>query len=113
MWLYKCLQTVEEKDWQDIFLCYDNMCNLNALKAFLADIPAESPYHFMWTRITKVIDGLHIKNHVREDCKILYNPEKFRICFPEKTHAKTMVAEQAFSWLTKYKKQLCAMNKQN
>lgn len=112
-WLYQRLQSVNGNDWNDIFLCYDNICNLCALKAFQADIPAEPPYNEMWKKITKIIDGLHIHNHTREECKVLYAPERFHERFPEKTSANTMVAEQTFSWLTKYKKQLCAMNKQN
>jgi hypothetical protein len=112
-WLYQRLQTVPEEDWKDIFLCYDNICDLNALKAFQADLPVESPYDKMWKKISKIIDGLHIQNHIRDDCRTLYNPAKFHDRFPQKTSANTMVAEQTFSWLTKYKKQMCAMNKPN
>jgi hypothetical protein len=112
-WLYHRLQEVDERHWNDIFLSYDNMCNLNALKAFQIDLPAEKPYNMMWKRITKLIDGLHIRNHVRDDCRILYDPNKFKERFPEKLFANTMVAEQTFSWLGKYKKQMCAMNKHN
>jgi hypothetical protein len=112
-WLYHRLQPVDEEDWGEIFVCYDNMCNLNALKAFREDIPIDEPYNRMWKGVSKIIDGLHIKNHVRDDCKIVYNPAIFRERFPEKTSTNTMVAEQTFSKLSKYKKQLNAMTKPN
>ena len=90
-------------------------CNLDRLKAFREPVPKvvlPKDYESMWPKIRKVIDGLHLKNHSREECKIKYNPELFAQAHPEVKHADTMAAEQQFSWLSKYRKQTNSMTKE-
>ncbi len=53
------------------------------------------------------IDGLHIRNH-KGDCAEKYSHERLRKQYPL---ANTMVAEQTFVWLNRYKKILAAMPK--
>ena len=47
-----------------------------------------------------VKDTLHISNHKQEACHTLYNPENIRDELP---HANTMIAEQTFALLSRYK----------
>ena len=56
----------------------------------------------------KIIDSLHIKNHVDENCKKLYNPDKLK---EEHPTFNTMSCEQTFVWLSRYKKILCSIPK--
>lgn len=44
-------------------------------------------------------------------CRTLYNPEKFTELFEGAYVKNTMAAEQTFSWLVKYKKQLNSMSR--
>ena len=89
-----------------------NFCNLKAINESLAGIFPE-PYASMWTKIQKIIDELHLANHKRASCKVDYNPERFRLQHPQALEANTMAAEQSFSWLTRYKKQIDSMSKRN
>ena len=52
--------------------------------------------------------ALHLVNHKRPSCKVLYNPEKVRDTVPE---ANFMVAEETFTWLSRYKKILNSMKR--
>ncbi len=56
----------------------------------------------------QVIDPLHIKNHVNPICKQLYNPKKATDVLPK---CNLMIAEQTFSWLSRFKKILNSMPK--
>lgn len=31
----------------------------------------------MWTKISKIVDGWHIRNHKDARCKVIYNPHRF------------------------------------
>ena len=46
------------------------------------------------------IDSLHIVNHKQELCHQIYNPELLKSELPD---ANTMIAEQTFTWLSRYK----------
>ena len=50
----------------------------------------------VWTKIDKVIDPLHVKNHKRPECKVVYAPAKVKVKYPE---ANLMIAEQTFAWM--------------
>lgn len=80
-------------------LCYDNMCQLDSLKASKEDLPFPPPLNTMWRDIQKIIDRLHLQNHKQDKCKELYNPDKV---LPEGYN--TMVAEQTFAWFSRFKK---------
>ena len=98
--------------------CYSMLlsrCNFDRLKALRQPLSPPFPTDFQtaWHDTTPIIDDLHLKNHKRASCALKYNPSKFHEANPEATSANTMVAEQTFSWLAKYKKQINAMNKKN
>ena len=92
-----------------------NRCNLDRLKATKEPLPGEFDPHFqgMWSAVSKIIDGLHLQNHRRDDCKLKYNPDHFAESHPGVAHADTMAAEQQFSRLGKYRKQMNSMTKEN
>ena len=46
------------------------------------------------------IDSLHIANHKQELCHQIYSPELLKSELPD---ANTMIAEQTFTWLSRYK----------
>ncbi len=94
-----------ESRLQDYVLAYDNMCGLDRLKAAKEDLPLPPPFDKLWQRITKIIDRLHIRNHKDEMCHRLYNPDSV---LDEKKN--TMAGEQAFSWLSKFKKMINSMS---
>ena len=88
---------------------------MDRLKAFKESVPEvilPKEYANMWWKIRKIIDGLHLKNHRREDCKARYNPKQFGKVQPNVEHADTMAAEQQFSWLSKFRKQMNSMTKE-
>lgn len=62
----------------------------------------------MWQDIQKIIDSLHIKNHIDEQCKEMYSPKKLKEDHPD---YNTMVCEQTFAWMSRYKKIVCSMPK--
>ena len=55
-----------------------------------------------------MIDPLHISNHKNPKCHDLYNPKKATDSIPD---CNLMIAEQTFSWLSRYKKILNSMPK--
>ena len=61
----------------------------------------------------KIIDGLHIVNHKNPACRRDYNPDLFYKRFGEEEYKNTMVAEQTFSSVVKFKKQANSMTKEN
>ena len=93
----------------------NHRCNFDRLKALQEPLPAIFPaeYKGMWAAVGKIIDGLHLSNHKMESCKSNYNPELFSSVHPNVKHADTMAAEQQFSWLGKFKKQINSMTKPN
>ena len=86
------------------------MCKLDGLKAAKESLPLPAPFNEMWHRVTKIIDRLHFKNHKDLRCRDSYNPDK---AFTKESHPKydTMICEQTFSWASRFKKIICAMNK--
>ena len=94
--LYCIFQVIPNPDdWDKFVLSYDNMCHIDCLDL----LPA--PFDEMWLKIKKVIDPLHLKNHIQPDCKVLFNPESVRTLYPT---ANFMQCEQTFAWLGRYKK---------
>lgn len=105
------MNTIKDKpqeSWGNIILCYDNMCHLDGLKAAKEPLPLPPPYNQMWIDIQKIIDSLHIRNHVDQKCKEKYAPDKVK---KENPSFNTMAAEQTFVWASRFKKILAAMSK--
>ena len=111
-WLYCRLRDVPKSEWKDLFLAYDNMCNLNRLLAARQPLPLPEPYSSMWQDISKIIDDLHISNHKNPECRRLYGPQLFDERFGTRFKKNTMAAEQTFSWLVRFKKQANSMPKE-
>ncbi len=110
-WLYQRLQNVPENEWSDLFVAYDNMCQLNRLR--VANNPLQlGPYDAMWQKVTKIIDGLHLSNHKNPTCNEKYNPDRVIVRFGEDVTRNRHAAGPTFSWLTKFTKQLNSMPKE-
>ena len=45
---------VPEDKWQSIIVSYDNMCQLDGMKAAKAPLPLPPPYNEMWLKVQKV-----------------------------------------------------------
>ena len=108
-WLFNVLKTMPNNKWKEIVVCYDNiLCHLDALKVAQQDLPLNAPFDKMWKSITKIIDSLHIKNHVDPKCLEKYHLKKVKDEHPE---LNLMFAEQVFCWLSRYKRIASSMNK--
>ncbi len=94
--------------WKEITLSYDNMCHLDNLVVAKEDLPLPGDLKYIWRDINKIIDTLHIKNHVDKRCQEKYSPDSLKTENPD---YNTMVCEQTFSWLSRYKRIVCAMPK--
>lgn len=106
--LLERLKDVPESEYENFILSYDNMCNLCRLKASQKPLPLPQPYNQMWLKISKIIDSLHIRNHKNPQCMEKYSPEPWKEKFPG---LNTPVAEQTFTWSSRFKKIMCAMPK--
>ena len=108
--LYNTLKDIPPEQWEKVMISYDNMGNLDRLKAARGKLPLPSPYDGLWCKVTKVIESLHIRNHKREDCKKSFE-KKLQELKKKNPDFNTMAAEQVFAWLGRFKKILCAMDK--
>ena len=107
-WLFHVLKNVPESEWGQTVLAYDNMCHLDGLKAAQENLPLPPPFHTMWKKVDKIIDSLHIRNHIDPKCQEIYHPKRVKEKNP---HFNLMCAEQTFAWLSRYKRICSAMNK--
>ena len=82
-----------EEEWDDFFLAYDNMCNLDRLKAVQKPLLLPPPFKNIWLKINKVIDRLHIRNHKRPESKTKYSSDLLKERIPG---LNTPVAEKTF-----------------
>ncbi|XP_052089781.1 uncharacterized protein LOC127726445 [Mytilus californianus] len=87
-----------EARMESLILAYDNMCHLDCIKAAKEDLPFPAPLNKLWKTIKKVVDRLHLQNHKDARCKVTYDPSTI----PESYN--TMIAEQTFSWFSRFKK---------
>ena len=106
-WLVAAFGGRSREDRKDIIVSYDNMCHLNNLKVARRPLPLPGDLQYIWLDVKKIIDSLHIKNHRDPRCQ-QYAPDAV---LPENSNLNTMVCEQTFAWLSRYKKILCAMPK--
>lgn len=107
-WLLTLANVLDINDLNDIILAYDNMCNLQKLHVAQKPLPFEPPYNTLWLKINKIIDVFHFPNHVSPACKELYSPAQMKLDNPS---FNTQVGEQTFTWISRFKHILCAMNK--
>ncbi|XP_055352820.1 uncharacterized protein LOC129598789 [Paramacrobiotus metropolitanus] len=111
-WMYLVLQGVPVEKWGEIFIAYDNMCNLDKIRATKVLLPLPYPYNSLWINgMTKVIDGFHLSNHKSGDCHTKYNPEHIKQIHPNLETSNTQACEQTFSWLGAFQYALFQMPK--
>ena len=95
------LPDVPVSDWSSVVLNYDNICNVDRLLMMRKPIPLSGHMSTFWSRITKVINNVHLGNHKRAECQESYNPEKIKNILPD---ANLMICEETYSWCGRYKK---------
>ncbi len=84
------------------------MCHLDKLKVARSPLPFQPPYDRLWFNVTKIIDVFHFQNHIDPTCKERYSPADVKASNP---NFNTQAGEQTFSWLSRFKHIICAMNK--
>ena len=70
------------EDWRNFFLVYDNMCHIAELKLLQQPLALPEPFDKMWDKekgVRTKIDPLHIQNHTRPECKVLYDPADVKV----------------------------------
>ena len=92
------------KAMSSVCLSYDNMCHMDGLNIAKEDLPLPKPFNKAWKLVSKVIDRLHLRNHVDKKCHELYNPDDK---IPK--NFNTMACEQTFIWASRFKKVICAL----
>jgi len=95
--------SVPVSEWKKIFVIYDNVCNLNRIRAAQQPLPLPSPYDRVWMEVSKVLDVFHLANHTREECLTVYHPRNIKIAHPTLKKRNTEIAEQTFAWLVRFK----------
>ena len=79
-----------QEEIRQFYLSYDHMCAIDSLKLLRKPLPFEPPEDRLWLDSNHLIDPLHLKNHRKEKCHELYNPEKLKNHLPD---ANLMCAE--------------------
>ena len=64
-------------------------------------LPLPGPMADFWSKITKVIDNVHLGNHKRPACKEDYHPNQVKDKIPD---ANLMICEETYAWAGRYKK---------
>ena len=91
-----------------VLISYDNICNLSRMHLWREPLPIRN-FANLWTEnLGKIIDNLHLHNHVRKSCHTDFNPKILKAELP---NANTMICEQTFAWLGRYKKILNVLPK--
>ena len=107
-YLYLRLKDTSPTKWSEFTLSYDDMCNVGKMLIARQKLPLEAPYDRLWLEVNKVIDLLHIRNHIDLKCKEILNPNKLKQLYPQ---LNAPVAEHTFIWALRFKKILGAMPK--
>ena len=71
-------------------------------------LPLDGPLADFWSKITKVIDNVHLDNHKRPACKTDYHPSQVKDKIPD---ANLMICEETYAWCGRFKK--VSNNKKN
>ena len=88
-----------------------NRCNIDRLKLLKKPLPLSDPFPEVWQKVSKIIgkskicniyerclssvyfvDRLHISNHTRAECSVLYNPNREGL-----ENVNTMICEQVIT----------------
>ena len=109
---YTVVTRISEARWNwyslSATIAYDNMCNLDRLRAVETPLPLPSRLDKMWMSVTKIIDVFHFCNHVGADCQRKYSPEHVKRLNPS---WNTQAGEETFTWLSRFKHIVCSMLK--
>ena len=93
---------------KSFFLSYDNVCNLSNMKLWREPLPIKTFANLWQDNLIKIIDSIHLHNHKRESCHKNFNPKILKEKLPD---GNTMICEQTFCWLGRFKKILNALPK--
>ena len=113
LWLYGKFKGLKESGHSDetihqaissTCLAYDNMCHLDGFLVSKKNLPLPKPFDEAWKSIGKVIDRLHLRNHVDPKYKQLYNPND-----KVPPNFNTMACKQTFIWASRFMEVMCAM----
>ena len=109
-WLLSLVKQNGEDIAVNATIAYDNMCNLDRLRAVATPLPLPPPLDKMWSSVTKIIDVFRFGNHVSPDCQRKYSPEDIKRLNPT---WNTQAGEQTFTWLSCFKHIVCSMTKEH
>ena len=109
-WLLSLVKESGEDVALNCTIAYDNMCNLERLKAVETHLPLPPPLDKMWMGVTKIIDVFHFGNRVSPDCQRKYSPEPIKKLNPG---WNTQAGKQTFTWLSRFKHIVCSMSKEH
>ena len=108
LWLYGKFKHLNNAGYADdyirgemtsIVLACDNMCHLDGLLLSKKKFPFPKPFNEAWKCVGKVIDRLHLRNHVDPNAK------KY---ITQMTRAQLLLP-QTFIWASRFKRIMCAM----
>ena len=77
-WLQTLTKSVSDSTLPEMYLAYDNMCNVDRLKVARAPLPLPPPMDTAWLNIKKIIDTFHLPNHVNPECHRVYSPQTLK-----------------------------------
>ena len=80
-WLFSLIENSNVKP-ENMYLAYDNMCNICRLKTSQRQLPLDPPFQEAWLHLNKIIDSLHLVNDVNPECHSKYSPEPLKISIP-------------------------------
>ena len=72
-WLISLMQSSSSLQPRNMYIAYDNICNLCRLHVSRKPLPLSAPFNMMWLELNKIIDMFHLKNHVA-CCQSKYSP---------------------------------------
>ena len=73
-WLIAASGRKSREDWKKITVSYDSMCHLNNLKVARQPLPLPGDLAYLWLDMKKIVDDLHIKNHLHPRCEQYRTP---------------------------------------
>ena len=104
-WLFSLIQSSNLKP-EDMYLVYDNMCNVCKLKASHKRLLLNPPFQDAWLNLRKIIDSLHLANHVNPQCHTKYSPQPLK-----DKHPHSCKLENRCLWMGRFKHIVSAVNK--
>ena len=85
---------IPPEKWHEQVVVYDNICNLNRIKAARIPLPLRPPFDQLWLKPLKCLDVFHLRNHTSEECHTTYHPDNIKQLLPDLVKRNTQAAEQ-------------------